>query len=1406
MKRRIGKRLLSAVMAVLLVISGGLFSAPAYAAGGIASYHYFDWSLNNEKEFADGSVEGPEKLGRIELDGTGTAFCLEPTALVAVSQSGYYGISYVSGNDAFITKILNNDAVQKKMELAVYFGWTTTQKTDKDYAFTQMFIWRTLIYDLFGGALRTTVGKTVTDARFGNASTNAQYHTWKNEINKKINAVLNTNLSFNKGKYMIPQGGSITLTDTSGTLDKYHFIETSADGVSVKKQGNTVVVQASKDAVANKSISFNLRRQVFKGADLNGTTLFYYAAGHPECQRIGTIKGLDPNDNLFTVTVTPAPKVTVEKVDVNTKKPIAGAQFKLVEKANPSKAVLEWTSETSPKLIENLKPNTAYQIFETKAPTGYVAMTNPVEFTTRGDSQILPISINNIVTRVHVSKTDEGGKLIPGAKMHITDEAGKEIVAPWISTDKPHIVEKLEVGKTYYLEELEAPTGYVKAEKIPFTVSNKAVIQNVSLANIKQMGKVKIQKKDITDSGLSLMGAVYNLVVVQLDPYVTDPQAPKVGEVAGTLTTTENGSAVSDNLYLGVYDLVEVTPPKGFSVNPVARRIQLVWDPSVKEGYRVIALSEDHEGVAKAFDAQIAAYRETLAKYNLTKSVDIPTFTPEKDGDSIWVHDKAMLGYLLLEKQKETLLDPETNEVEEGADLESGTSFELLDESGAVVDTLVTEKNGRAISKLLPIGTYTLRQTNAPEGTKKIEDQTIQITEDFQRLSYLYTNEAIRTRLKLQKTDAESGKAIPLEGVQFKLFRTETGNEPLTFDGVDTFTTDKDGVVIFPKDLPFGTYYLEEVKLPDFSGYYLDPDGKRLKIEINGEFTEVTTHTLIQEVPNIPQKGKILIEKIGERLIGTHVESQEINGSKYDVTIPDFENRPLEGVTFVVRAKEDIVTKDGTTHYKAGDVVCKLVTKADGTAETPELPLGHYEFQEVSTLEGYLISDDIYDIILTEKESNVRVVSTAKTVSNRRESLQFVFTKEFENSKWFEHEKTAPNSTVFGLLNVKDITEDGVTIPAGTLLAVSGLNESLQGTFTAVLAGEYQIKELKTGEAYVLSDQSVPVEFQYGDAVQSGGVTVLEPIPNELKRGSVSVFKYDSESKDLPLEGVGFELYAKTNDGDILVGSYLTDKYGVIRVDNLEYGEYYLVEVSPVKGYVRVEQPSPIAIVDNGSTVDLALSNDRTKVEISKQDATTGVELPGAKLKVIEKETGKTVDEWTSTDQPHIIEKLEVGKTYTLIEDLAPLGYATAQAVDFTISATGEVQKVVMKDEVTTVEISKQDATTGAELPGAKLKVIEKETGKTVEEWISTTTPHTIKGLEVGKTYTLVETIAPDGYEIAESIDFTVGNTGEVQAVVMKDALKPVSNPKTGDAGIISVISAAGLSLGTLLAIRKKKK
>ena len=206
-------------------------------------------------------------------------------------------------------------------------------------------------------------------------------------------------------------------------------------------------------------------------------------------------------------------------------------------------------------------------------------------------------------------------------------------------------------------------------------------------------------------------------------------------------------------------------------------------------------------------------------------------------------------------------------------------------------------------------------------------------------------------------------------------------------------------------------------------------------------------------------------------------------------------------------------------------------------------------------------------------------------------------------------------------------------------------------------------------------------------------------------------------------------------------------------------GTYRFTEVTAPDGYQKAE--SIDFAIEGGKVIGVWTDNTvimydapvPKTVTISKKDAATSDELPGAELTITK--DGTTVETWTSTTTPHVIENMSDG-TYTLTEVTSPDGYQKAESITFTVrDGIVENGPVTMYDNPVSVKISKQDITTHTELPGAKLTVNNKATGQVVDTWISTDTPHEITGLKDG-VYELTEITAPNGYDIAETIIFTV--------------------------------------------------
>lgn len=298
---------------------------------------------------------------------------------------------------------------------------------------------------------------------------------------------------------------------------------------------------------------------------------------------------------------------------------------------------------------------------------------------------------------------------------------------------------------------------------------------------------------------------------------------------------------------------------------------------------------------------------------------------------------------------------------------------------------------------------------------------------------------------------------------------------------------------------------------------------------------------------------------------------------------------------------------------------------------------------------------------------------------------------------------------------------------------------------------------------------------------------------------TVTISKKDAATSD---ELPGAELTITKDGTTVETWTSITTPHVI---ENLPDGTYTLTEVTSPDGYQKAENITftvKDGIVETGP---VTMYDNPVSVKISKQDITTHNELPGAELKVSNKATGQVVDTWTSTDTPHEITGLKDG-VYELTEITAPNGYEIAETITFTVrDRVVSSETVVMYDKPSeavpnTVKISKRDATTGDELPGAKLTVTD-ENGEVKDSWTSTNTPHEIENLANG-TYTLTEVTAPDGYEVAESVVFTVKDGAVIgNIVIMLDQPKgDTPTPPTPDEDHSFVISKRDITNGKELA------
>ncbi|HDR5353722.1 TPA: adhesin, partial [Bacillus thuringiensis] len=365
-----------------------------------------------------------------------------------------------------------------------------------------------------------------------------------------------------------------------------------------------------------------------------------------------------------------------------------------------------------------------------------------------------------------------------------------------------------------------------------------------------------------------------------------------------------------------------------------------------------------------------------------------------------------------------------------------------------------------------------------------------------------------------------------------------------------------------------------------------------------------------------------------------------------------------------------------------------------------------------------------------------------------------------------------------GSLKVMKVDENKKPLP-GAVFTVLNSGQEVMGTITAdengvaelgnLELGTYTVQEVKAPTGYVLDAN--PKTFE----VKTGEVAVVE-MKNEQIKGNVQLLKVDQDGKK-KLEGAVFILAdAKGNS----IHEYTTDKDGLIKVDNLKYGEYQFIEKSSPVGYILVKEPIPFSIKENGKKIELIAKNTQAKgtIEITKVDVADGNnKLPGAEFIIYDEQGREVVKGKTNEQGIAKFEKLPAGK-YTYKETLAPQGYVINEEIfSFEIKQDGEIIKHIVKDKKIegSLEITKVDVADGNnKLPGAEFTIYDEQgkevvKGKTNEQGIVK-----FEKLPAGK-YTYKETLAPAGYVInEETFSFEIKADGEIIKHTVQDKKKEV--------------------------------
>ena len=910
--------------------------------------------------------------------------------------------------------------------------------------------------------------------------------------------------------------------------------------------------------------------------------------------------------------------------------------------------------------------------------------------------------------------------------------------------------------------------------------------------------KLKIIKQDDeTKKPVLHKGTEFRIYDLDKQEYVEQVTTYPTTTVHKTFFTDEEGYLIlPQNLKIGHYRIEEVTAPYGYTLNENYVEISVDSDTAYQidpvSGDVVIeAVYENHPVKGKL---KIVKQGEVLDGF----SKDFVYQTENLAGAVFEVY--AAEDIYTADFQK----DAEGNRILEYS-------------AGELVGTVTTDENGEAYLSDLPLGSYKIVEATAPEGfVLNGEAQTVTFTYKDQETPVIgqeavFQNERQKVEVSVVKKDAETQATV--EGAVFGLYAKEDilahGEVIVKADTlIGKALSDENGKAVFVNDLPFGSYYIKEEAAPD--GYISSDKVVEVTAEYQGQ--EIPVVELASEYENEPTK---------------------ISVKKTDLTT----GVELEGAKLTVLDQDGNIV-DSWTSVKGEEHLIERLTVGETYTLREELaPYGYLKAEEITftvedtaEIQKVEMKDDVPEgtLIINKKGEFLEDVTLVDTIGGWISHI-------------FEYITGALKDVTFEVYALEDIkAADGESedyYKKDELIATITTDETGIAKLSGLPLGKYYVKEKETAEGYVLDGEIREIDLTYVDQ-ETAEVTWNGDWQNNRQKAEVSVLKKEKDT-DRVLEGAVFALSAKediTNkDGDVVLeaGTVIEEKAtgedGKLTFEaDLPIGFSYVVkETSPAPGFATTDEVQEFTFTAESSdkatvSYEFIFEDEPTVFEFTKTSLTDGKEVEGAKLTVTD-ENGEVVDEWVSGKEPHIIKELVVGQTYTMTEVLPAPGYVTAESIQFTVEDTAEVQKIEMKDDVTKVEISKTDIA-GKELPGAKLTILD-ENGEVVEIWTSTEEPHYIEMLPIGK-YILHEESAPEGYLIAEDVEFEVKDTGEIQKVVMKDEAEPeetpetpetptttVDAPKTGDhTPIAALMISSGLGLAGVIAAvvwmkaRKKKQ
>ena len=609
----------------------------------------------------------------------------------------------------------------------------------------------------------------------------------------------------------------------------------------------------------------------------------------------------------------------------------------------------------------------------------------------------------------------------------------------------------------------------------------------------------------------------------------------------------------------------------------------------------------------------------------------------------------------------------------------AGAEFDIHEAAGDTrVGHITMDENGHAKATLLPDTSYYLVETKAPQGYLPRRDRIPFATGTTSGKADIEEAPGSISLVIVKSDAATGGPAQPgasLAGGEFTIVSESTPGWS------KTVTTGEDGRAT-ADGIPFGTFTIFESKAPE--GYL--PSSETWSYNVGpGQMGDGGIVELECAVSDIPVAFDLEISKFKDA--GTSTDSGL--------------EQPAAGVRFQVIRNSD--------HSVAGELTTNAYGFAStgggnlwfGEGERPEGVHGSIPYDR----SGYTIHEVEETIPAGFKHVGDWTIPADQIADGAK--LQYIVDNHALNThlqivkRDAESGRTVPLAGfTFQILDAdRNPIDQTVWHPSHSVLDRFTTDKS--GTVTlpeSLVPGTYYLRETDAASPYLTTED---IEFVVPADIDLSPVVILSAFDAKAT-GSIEIVKRDAVSSDT-LEGAEFDIRAvgdiENPDGTIwaldgqTVAHVAVDETGHATAQNLSLGKgsatYAVVETKAPEGYLLDETEHTVTLKADSPSAAVAretieIEDDYTKIDISKVDATSSKEIPGAKLTLLD-ELGETIESWVSTDKPHRIEHLDPG-TYTLHEELSPRTYDLAEDATFEVKADGSVQTVTMKDEPIKVE------------------------------------------------------------------------------------------------------------------------